>query len=42
MMFIAGLISGDMFPRFINTMVEAGKKYFSMKVFATTIDPESY
>jgi hypothetical protein len=42
MMFIAGLISGDMFPRFINTTAEGGGKYVSMKAFATTIDPESY
>lgn len=42
MMFIAGLISGDMFPRFINTTAEAGGKYVSMKAFSTAIDPESY
>ena len=42
MMFIAGLISGDMFPRFVRTTIETGGQYVNMKEFATKIDPESY
>jgi len=40
--FIAGLISGDMFPRFVKTTLESGGKYVNMKEFATAVDPESY
>jgi len=42
MMFIAGLISGDMFPRFVKTTLESGGQYQGMQAFATQIDPESY
>ena len=42
MMFIAGLISGDMFPRFNMTTLDTGGKYVSMKEFATKVKPESY
>lgn len=40
-MFIAGLISGDMFPRFVNTTANAGGEYVSMEQFMTSIEPES-
>ena len=42
MMFIAGLISGDMFPRFVRTTLETGGQYLDMKAFVTKVDPESY
>ena len=42
MIFIAGLISGDMFPRFVRTTLETGGQYQNMKEFATKVDPESY
>lgn len=42
MTFIAGLISGDMFPKFVNTTVQSGGKFVNMKEFSTIVDPESY
>lgn len=42
MMFISGLLSGDIFPKFIHATVEQGGSYTNMKDFATKIDPESF
>ena len=38
MIFVAGFISGDLFPRFVNTTVQ----YEDMKGFLTRVDPKSY
>lgn len=42
MMFVAGLISGDIFPKFVHATVEQGGAYTNMKDFATKVDPESF
>jgi hypothetical protein len=42
LMFIAGLVSGDLFPHFVRTTVETGGQYVNMKEFATKVDPASY
>jgi len=41
-MFIGGLISGDMFPKFKNTLFGSGGDYVSMQLFSTEVKPESY
>lgn len=42
MIFIAGFISGDLFPRFVKTTIQDGGQYVNMKEFVTKVDPESY
>ncbi len=42
MMFISGLVSGDIFPKFVHTTIEQGGAYLDMKEFATEVEPESY
>ncbi|MFC1977995.1 hypothetical protein ACFLWS_07025 [Chloroflexota bacterium] len=39
---MGGLISGDVFPKFINTTAGEGGNYTSTVGFATKVDPESY
>jgi len=42
MMFISGLVSGDIFPKFVHATIEEGGAYANMKGFVTIVDPESY
>lgn len=42
LVFVGGLVQGELFPRFVRTTLEAGGGYVNMESFATAVKPEAY